>query len=91
MTDTLNGTLVEPSIGLGSRLRDAALQAYASHGVQEQILGLHFARHAKQVLDGLGVPLGYQEHEGGHRLSGATAGDFLQWLSLQLGQHAIPR
>ena len=71
--------------------RLAALQAYVSHGVQDEVLGIHFARQAKQVLDGLGVPLSYQEHEGGHRLSGATAGDFLQWLSLQLGQHAIQR
>lgn len=78
-------TLVQP----GTRL--AALQAYVSHGVQDEILGIHFARHAKQILDGLGVPLSYQEYEGGHRLSGAMTGDFLQWLSLQLDSNAIPR
>ena len=80
---------VLPLVPAGPQL--AALQAYVSHSVQDQTLGIHFARHAKQVLDGLGVPLSYQEYEGGHRLSGAMAGDFLQWLSLQLDSNAIPR
>jgi phospholipase/carboxylesterase len=52
--------------------------------VQDAVLGIHFAHHAKQVLDGLGLPLSYHEYQGGHSLSSAMAGDFLQWLGAQL-------
>ena len=62
----------------------ATLPAFVSHGVQDAVLGIHFAHHAKQVLDGLGLPLSYHEYQGGHSLSGAMAGDFLQWLGTQL-------
>jgi phospholipase/carboxylesterase len=60
------------------------LPAFVSHGVQDAVLGIHFAHHAKTVLDGLGLPLSYHEYQGGHSLSGAMAGDFLQWLDGQL-------
>jgi phospholipase/carboxylesterase len=62
----------------------ATLPAFVSHGVQDAVLGIHFARHAKQVLDGLGLPLSYHEYEGGHSLNGAMIGDFQQWLGAQL-------
>ncbi len=64
--------------------RLAALPAFVGHGVQDTVLGIHFAHQAKQVLDGLGLPLSYHEYPGGHSLSGAMAGDFLQWLGAQL-------
>ena len=63
------------------------LPAFVSHGVQDAVLGIHFAHHAKTVLDGLGLPVAYHEYQGGHSLSGAMAGDFLQWLNTQL---AVP-
>ncbi|WP_137174164.1 alpha/beta hydrolase [Massilia sp. HP4] len=62
----------------------AALPAFVSHGVQDNVLGIHFAHHAKQVLDGFNVPLTYREYQGGHSLNGAMAGDFLGWLGTQL-------
>lgn len=60
------------------------LAVFVSHGVQDAVLGIHFAHHAKTVLDGLGLPLSYHEYEGGHRLSNTMAGDFLEWLGAQL-------
>lgn len=62
----------------------AALPAFVSHGVQDTVLGIHFAHQAKQVLDGFGLPLAYHEYQGGHSLNGAMASDFLQWLSMQI-------
>lgn len=35
----------------------ASLPASVSHGVQDGVLGVHFAHHAKQVFDGLGLAL----------------------------------
>ena len=80
---------VLPLVQAGPQL--AALQGHVSHGVQDQVLGIHFARKSREVLGELGVPLSYHEYEEGHRLSGAMAGDFLQWLSLQLCKTTMQR
>lgn len=69
---------VRPGAALGK------LRAFVSHGVRDQKLGVHFARNAKEVLDGLGVPLQYREYEAGHQLDMAMIGDFKQWLYAQL-------
>jgi phospholipase/carboxylesterase len=61
------------------------VQAFVSHGVQDDKLGIHFARNAKQVLDGFNVPLSYHEYEGGHSLSRPMLDDFNAWLGVQLG------
>jgi phospholipase/carboxylesterase len=65
-----------------------AVRAFVSHGVQDQKLGIHFARNAKEVLDGLEVPLQYHEYEAGHELNVAMLDDFKQWLGGQLDQPA---
>jgi phospholipase/carboxylesterase len=62
----------------------ARLQAFVSHGVQDQTLGIHFAHHAREVLEELGVPLEYREYRGGHALDAAMAGDFQRWLGQRL-------
>jgi phospholipase/carboxylesterase len=63
----------------------ARLQAFVSHGVDDDTLGIHFARNAKQVLDGLGVPLSYHEYVGGHGLTQTIVAEFNAWLEGQLG------
>jgi phospholipase/carboxylesterase len=60
------------------------VQAFVSHGVQDQTLGIHFAHHARQVLTGLEVPLAYREYAAGHALDGAMIADFQRWLGSQL-------
>jgi phospholipase/carboxylesterase len=60
------------------------VQAFVSHGVHDQTLGIHFAHHARQVLTELGVPLTYTEYAAGHSLDGAMIGDFQRWLGTQL-------
>lgn len=76
-----------PAVQANPALR--ALRAFVSHGVQDQTLGIHFARQAKDVLDGLAVPLQYQEYQAGHALNAAMLGDFQQWLGTQLDQSTI--
>jgi phospholipase/carboxylesterase len=73
---------VLPSVRPGVAL--TKLQAFVSHGVQDQKLGIHFARNAKAVLGGLGVPVRYGEYEAGHQIDMAMIGDFKQWLYAQL-------
>lgn len=62
------------------------LQAYVSHGVGDQTLGLHFAHHAREVLNGLGVPLEYHEYDAGHALERAMVVDFQRWLAARMEQ-----
>jgi phospholipase/carboxylesterase len=66
------------------------VRAFVSHGVQDQKLGIHFARNAKEVLDGFRVPLQYHEYEAGHELNMAMLRDFQQWLAGQLDQSNVP-
>jgi phospholipase/carboxylesterase len=75
---------VLPAVQPGAAL--AKVRAFVSHGVQDPKLGIHFARNAKEVLDGFGVPLQYHEYEAGHELNTAMAGDFKHWLGGQLDQ-----
>jgi phospholipase/carboxylesterase len=60
------------------------VQAFVSHGMQDQTLGLHFAHHARDVLSELGVPLAYTEYAAGHALDAAMIGDFQRWLDAQI-------
>jgi phospholipase/carboxylesterase len=69
-------------------VRPGAVRAFISHGAQDQTLGIHFARNAKEVLDGIKVPLQYHEYEAGHELNVAMLDDFKHWLGDQLDQPA---
>ena len=71
---------VRPGAALGK------LRAFVSHGVQDSKLGIHFARNARQVLDGIGVPLEYHEYQADHALDMDMVGDFKAWLGGQLDQ-----
>jgi phospholipase/carboxylesterase len=60
------------------------VQAFVSHGVQDQTLGIHFAHQTRQVLTELGVPLTYAEYQAGHALDAAMVAAFRHWLGAQL-------
>lgn len=61
------------------------LQAFVSHGVDDQTLGIHFARKARALLEELGVPLEYREYAAGHALDGDMVEDFQRWLGARIG------
>jgi phospholipase/carboxylesterase len=76
--------LVEHGPALGK------LQAFVSHGVHDQTLGIHYAHRSREVLSGLGIPLAYNEYAAGHALDRTMAGDFQRWLGIQLdAQRAV--
>jgi phospholipase/carboxylesterase len=79
---------VLPAVQAGATL--SKVHAFVSHGVQDQKLGIHFARNAMEVLDGYGVPLQYHEYQAGHSLDMAMVTDFKQWLDGQLDQSDAP-
>ncbi|MET3130251.1 phospholipase/carboxylesterase [Oxalobacteraceae bacterium GrIS 1.11] len=73
---------VLPAVQLRPEL--GKVQAFLSHGIQDQKLGMHFAHHAQQVLTDFGVPLTYREYAAGHALERAMVQDFQQWLQAQM-------
>jgi phospholipase/carboxylesterase len=60
------------------------VQAFVSHGVHDQTLGIHFAHGARDVLGALGVPMAYHEYAAGHTLDRHMMTDFQQWLARQI-------
>jgi phospholipase/carboxylesterase len=73
---------VLPRVAHGAAL--ARVQAFVSHGVHDQTLGIRFAHHAREVLSRLGVPLEYHEYAAGHGLDGAMIADFQRWIGDRL-------
>jgi phospholipase/carboxylesterase len=73
---------VLPLVAQGPALQ--SLQAFVSHGVLDETLGIHFAHHACQVLSNLGVPLEYREYAAAHSLDRDMTGDFQRWLTVQI-------
>ena len=77
---------VLPQVKAGPAL--SQLRAFVSHGIDDDKLAIHFARSAKQVLDGFEVPLSYHEYPGGHSLTRPMVDDFNAWIDGQLGPGA---
>lgn len=74
---------IKPYVGQESSV--AGLHALVSHGVQDQKLGIHFAREAGTYLESLGISTSYREYEAGHELIQPMRDDFKQWLQQELG------
>ncbi len=60
------------------------LQAFASHGLQDNILPVDHARNSRRLLTEKQVALQYREYAAGHELNDAMEHDFAQWLAQQL-------
>jgi phospholipase/carboxylesterase len=65
----------------------AKVRAFVSHGTDDQKLGIHFARKAREVLSGFGLALDYHEYEAGHALNSEMIDDFTRWLGTTGGIH----
>jgi phospholipase/carboxylesterase len=57
-----------------------SLRIFVAHGVQDNILPIHYARSAKQYLEDLSVDLTYQEYPTGHQISNNVMIDLNSWL-----------
>ncbi len=54
------------------------------HGVADQVVPVAEAREAKRFLEGMGVPLAYQEYPMGHEISFESLENIRIWLSNQI-------
>lgn len=62
----------------------ARLPAFVSHGQEDPVLPVAFARDSQHMLSSRSVQLTYREYHAGHGLSTAMAHDFTDWLRTQI-------
>ena len=73
----LNADMILPGI----EKRDfSQLQIFASHGTQDQVIPVEWARKTKPFLDQLGIENIYREYPIGHGISPQNFFDFKNWL-----------
>lgn len=58
--------------------------AFISHGIYDDILGIHYARSARETAEKLGIDLCYREYESGHDISEENFEDSREWLIRQI-------
>lgn len=70
---------VKPSIKQSKELQN--LQVHISHGTEDNVLGVHYAREAEAYLKTLGLTPQFKEYKGGHTITGEMFKDLNLWLS----------
>lgn len=56
------------------------LKIFIAHGVQDNMLPIHYARAAKEYLENLSAQLSYHEYQMGHQISNEVMEDLNNWL-----------
>lgn len=67
--------LIKPSASLKN------LNVFISHGTNDNVLGVHYARESVTYLHTLGVNPYFKEYTEGHTISNAMLTDLINWLS----------
>lgn len=57
-----------------------SLRVFISHGTEDPVLGVHYAREAKQYLNDLGLNPVYHEYKEAHTINQAMLKDLIKWL-----------
>ena len=70
---------VKPKIAPKENLKK--LQVYISHGTNDNVLGVHYARESYTYLKQLGINPFYKEYPNGHTISDAMLSDLNVWLN----------
>ncbi len=56
------------------------LRAFIAHGRRDPIMGVDFARDARALLEGAGLPVEYHESDAAHHIDPAHVPDAVRWL-----------
>ncbi|PJZ46857.1 alpha/beta hydrolase [Leptospira brenneri] len=60
---------------------------FISHGTNDRVLPINYARSVKEYLESIGVHPHYQEYEEGHSINREMLKDLIEWLDAELGNH----
>lgn len=70
---------VKPLIASNENL--SQLKVFISHGTNDQMLGIHYARESTAYLKALNITPTYKEYAEGHGINSAMLSDMLNWLN----------
>jgi phospholipase/carboxylesterase len=70
---------VKPLIASKEKLKN--LRVFMSHGTNDNVLDVHYARESNSYLKQLGLALTFKEYPEGHTISLAMLNDLLTWLN----------
>jgi phospholipase/carboxylesterase len=62
----------------------ANLRAFIAHGRSDPVIGVEFARRARELLEGAGLEVEYHESDGGHHIDPAHVPAAAGWLRATL-------
>lgn len=77
----MSGRLLEETKPLVIKEKVKALKVFMSHGTQDPVLGIQYAREAKQYLSNLGLKPEYKEYPAAHTINQTMLNDLINWLS----------
>jgi phospholipase/carboxylesterase len=63
----------------------ADLRAFIAHGRRDPIMEVAFARRARDLLEGAGLPVDYHESDAAHHIDPAHVPSAREWLAATLG------
>lgn len=69
---------VKPLIKPSDQLKQ--LQMFISHGTQDNVLGIHYAKESVAYLKGLGINPIFKEYSEGHGINNDMLNDLIYWL-----------
>ncbi len=72
---------IKPLVRPAAELKD--LRVFMSHGTNDAMLGIHYAREGKTYLESVGVHPHYNEYPEGHIISSEMLNDLVKWLSAE--------
>ncbi len=78
----LSGRLLEevkPMIAIKEKVNK--LKVFISHGTNDQVLGIHYARESAAYLKTLNINPIYKEYAEGHGINNAMFNDMVNWLN----------
>ena len=67
----------------------ASLAVFVAHGRRDPVIGVEFARSARELLSAGGIDVDYNEFGGGHEIDPAHLPQARSWLSATLGSDSL--
>jgi phospholipase/carboxylesterase len=73
-------------VGWEPSLEDrTAMRVFIAHGRRDPLIGVEFAREARELLSGAGLEVDYRESDGAHEIDAAEADAAAGWIAKTLG------
>jgi len=77
----MSGRLLEdikPLVKPNEKLK--SLRVFISHGTNDNVLGINYAREAKDYIEKQGIKPVYKEYQDVHTINNSMLTDLIQWL-----------